>query len=386
MSSRCWIGFEGRNTVYFYILPIMLLFLTVIQYFRLKHQRRYFVFALLIYIVKLYLMYNVRGQMDILGIINQSVLPITIYLILCMIDSDKESFLYYFVKWFGLLLIPGIIIYVATFFVDLPHLGIIQTHYGGDFYGEPCYNYLFYLKPVTVGATGMFRFNGPFIEPGDLGCIAAFCLYATKFDFKKYKFLWVILVALLCSFSLAGYLLTLFGYAANLVANDKLSITKWLVGLIAVISVIKFGEYYNGGNNYINNSILSRLQDDEMSITNSNGRLSQDKMEFFYYMFNDPNVLWFGYDRATVQQLNDDGVGAGFYNQMLSIGLCGVILSILPFLYFAFSSSCKKYSVLFFVFVLLYAYQRFDLFWISILLIYTYGISINEYNQRICRK
>lgn len=386
MSSRCWIGFEGRNTAFFYILPIMLLFLIIIQYLRIKHQRRYFVFALLIYIAKLYIMYKARGHFDILGIINQSVLPITIYLILCMIAYDKESFLYYFVKWFGLLLIPGILIYIASFFVNLPHLGIIQTHYGGDFYGEPCYNYLFYLKPVATGANVMFRFNGPFIEPGDIGCITAFTLYATKFDFKKYKFLWVILVAQLLSFSLAGYLLTLFAYAANLVANEKLSITKCLVGLLVVVLVIKFGEYYNGGDNYINNSILSRLQEDELAVVNSNGRLTQDKMEFFYYMFNDPSVLWFGYDKATIQRLNDGGVGAGFYNQMLSVGLFGVILSILPYFYFAFSSNKKKYSVLFFVFVILYAYQRFDLFWISNLLIYTYGICVNEYNYKLCRK
>ena len=153
-----------------------------------------------------------------------------------------------------------------------------------------------------------------------------------------------------------------------------------------VVLVIKFGEYYNGGDNYINNSILSRLQEDELAVVNSNGRLTQDKMEFFYYMFNDPSVLWFGYDKATIQRLNDGGVGAGFYNQMLSVGLFGVILSILPYFYFAFSSNKKKYSVLFFVFVILYAYQRFDLFWISNLLIYTYGICVNEYNYKLCRK
>lgn len=209
MSSRCWIGFEGRNTLFFYCLPVVLFMLISMGAYEIRNQSKYAMFAFLVYIANVYTMYRARGTFEIIGMANQAVLPVTTYLLLCLQDSQKELLLYHITKWFGMILIPGMIIYICSFFVNLPSLGIIQTHYGGDFYGEPCYNYLFYLKPITVGATGMFRFNGPLIEPGDLGCVSAFLLYATKFDFKRFKYLWAVLASLILTFSLAGYLLAI---------------------------------------------------------------------------------------------------------------------------------------------------------------------------------
>lgn len=379
ISSRCWIGFEGRETLFFYCLPLLLLALISFNKYRFKHQIRYAIFSFLIYIAKLYTMFLVKGTFDLVGMCNQAVLPITVYLMLCLQDKEKKNILFYITKWLGLILIPGMIIYLVSFFVTLPDLGIIQTDYGGNFYGEPCHNYLFYIKQVKLGATGMYRFNGPFIEPGDLGCVSAFLLYATSFDFKKYKYLWAVFASLILTFSLAGYILALFGYAAILMTRNKLSAQKLLTGLIFVLIVINFGTYYNDGDNYVNNSILSRLQDDDLSLNNANGRLSTQKLEFYYSMFENPSILFFGYDKNTMSYLNNEfGAGAGFYSIVLSIGLLGVILYILPYLYITLSAQNKRYALLFFVFLILYLYQRFDLFWISIILCYSFGLSIND--------
>ena len=387
MSSRCWIGFEGRNTLFFYCLPIVLFMLISIGAYKIRNQSKYVMFAFLIYIANVYTMHRARGTFEIIGMANQAVLPITTYLLLCLQDSKKELLLYHITKWFGMILIPGMIIYICSFFVNLPSLGIIQTHYGGDFYGEPCYNYLFYLKPITVGATGMFRFNGPLIEPGDLGCVSAFLLYATKFDFKRFKYLWAVLASLILTFSLAGYLLALFGYSAIMMTKNKFSSKKLLLGVLVFSTVIAFGTYYNGGDNYINHSILSRLQDDELAIDNTNGRISTQKLEFFYFMFENPSVLWLGYDKATISFINEQfGAGAGFYNQVLNIGILGIILYLLPYFYITFKSRDRRYALLSLVFLILYAYQRFDLFWISLILCYTFGICLNDKEFELCKK
>ena len=134
-------------------------------------------FAFLVYIANVYTMYRARGTFEIIGIGESSGSSRNDLSSSLLTRFSKRIVIvsYYKVVW--MILIPGMIIYICSFFVNLPSLGIIQTHYGGDFYGEPCYNYLFYLKPITVGATGMFRFNGPLIEPGDLGCVSAFLLY-----------------------------------------------------------------------------------------------------------------------------------------------------------------------------------------------------------------
>lgn len=379
ISSRCWIGFDGRGTLFFYSLPVALLVLILLRKCRFRHQARYAVFSFLIYMARVYTMCRVKGSLDLLGMCNQAVLPFTIYLILCLEEREKESVLFYITKWMGWILIPGIIIYLISFLVTLPSFGIIQTDYGGNFYGDPCFNYLFYIRPVTVGATGMYRFNGPLIEPGDLGCVSAFLLFATRFDFKRFKYLWAVFVSLILTFSLAGYLLTLFGYAAILMTQNKLSVSKLLIGLIIVLIVIIFGTYYNGGDNYVNNSILSRLQDEELSLDSTNGRLSSQKLEYYYSMFDNPSLLLFGYDKNTMSYLNDEfGAGAGFYSIVLSIGFFGVLLYVLPYLYLTLITKNRRYALLFLVFFVLYLYQRFDLFWISIILCYSYGLSISE--------
>ena len=46
-------------------------------------------------------------------------------------------------------------------------------------------------------------------------------------------------------------------------------------------AVIALGTYYNGGDNYINRSILSRLQDGELAIDNTNGRISTQNWNSF---------------------------------------------------------------------------------------------------------
>lgn len=382
MSSRCWIGFEGKGTLFFYCLPLVLIVFISFGKYQFRHNIRNAVFSFLIYIALFYTMYQIKGTLDLVGVCNQAVLPFTVYLLLCLQEKEKESVLFYITKWFGLILIPGMIIYLISFFITLPNLGIIKTDYGGNFYGDPCFNYLFYIKPVIAEANGMYRFNGPLIEPGDLGCVSAFLLYATKFDFKKYKYLWAVFASLILTFSLAGYILTLFGYSAILMTQNKLSANKLFIGLFFVLAVLSFGTYYNGGDNYVNNSILSRLQDEDMSIDNTNGRLSIQKLEFFYSMFENPSILLFGYDKNTMSYLNDEfGAGAGFYSIVLSIGFFGVLLYSLPYLFITFSAKNKRYAFLYLVFLILYLYQRFDLFWISIIICYTYGLSINNKND-----
>lgn len=345
------------------------------------HYRRYAIYAFLVYIINLFIYAKAKGGLDINCMGSQAITSFTIYLLLCIADSEKERLFSYIVKWFGLIMIPGLLLYAISFIVTLPSFGIIKTHYGGDFYGESCYNYLFYLRHITTGSTGIQRFNGPFIEPGDLGCIAAFILFGAQFQFKKYKYLWAVLAGLIVSFSLAGYVLTAFGYISIMFISNHISFRRLVVGLSIMIGLYFIGITYNNGNNYINKSVLSRLQDDNLSIENANGRTTIQKMESFYNMVNDPTILLTGYDNKTVEELSETGAGAGFFNQILSIGVIGMVGMILPNLYLVVTSNKKKYAWAFFILFILYMYQRCDAFWFSIIICYVYGIVIKEREQ-----
>lgn len=75
MSMRCWIGFEGRHIMYFYALLVILFLLNISGKLNFIIQRRAVIFALMLYIVRLYFSYKATGSISINGIINQAFLP-----------------------------------------------------------------------------------------------------------------------------------------------------------------------------------------------------------------------------------------------------------------------------------------------------------------------
>ena len=384
MSMRCWIGFEGRSTVFFYALPFLLLLLKFSGKLCFFIQRRAAIFALMLYMVRVYFSYKATGSIRLNGIINQAFLPISVLMILSIVETQKEELLQYIVKWLGYILIVGIAIHLITSFVHLPSVGIIKTHYGGDFYGQDCYNYLFCIKPVTAAHNGLSRFSGPFIEPGDLGCVCSFLLYTATFNFRRYKNLKYILLAIFVSLSLGGYILTAVAFAFCMLAQNRWS-GKYIFGGVGVIlSIYLFGLYYNGGDNIINTAILSRIQETEMSAEATNGRTTTIKMAYYLDMWNHPDILLTGYDANTVSYMNEEGngVGSGFTNIVIEGGLLGLLGMLLPYFYLSITSKNKRYSLLLFALLLVLINNRCDLFWLAYILSYSYGILLNEHGQK----
>lgn len=370
--------------MYFYALPFLLLLLKFSKKLDFIIHRRAVIFALMLYIVRVYFSYKATGSIRLNGIINQAFLPISVLMILSIVETQKEELLQYIVKWLGYIFIVGIVIYFVAFFVNLPSVGIIKTHYGGDFYGQDCYNYLFCIKPVTPAHNGLFRFSGPFIEPGDIGCVCPFLLYAAKFDFRRYKNLKYVLLAIIVSLSLGGYILTAIAFAFCMLAQKRLS-GKLVLGFSSLIfAVYLFGIYYNGGDNIINTAILSRIQETELSTEAANGRTTRVKMAYYLDMWNHPDVLLTGYDANTVRYINDqgNGVGSGFTNIVIEGGLLGLLGMLLPYFYLSITSKYKRYPLLLFALLLILINNRCDLFWLAYIMCYSYGIFMNEYDRR----
>lgn len=377
MVMRCWLGFGGRTQMMNYAFPFLMFGLNALGQLRLVFKRRYVIYA---FIVFFFNVMGVRSGSNINAYIYQLFLPTNILLVLCIPDDDKEYVLSKLIKWFGSIMFIGVLLYLANLVVSLPSLGVIKSDYGNIEISAGFFkNYIAYIKPLDTDSTYSFlRFNGPFIEPGDLGCTAAFMLMAAKFDFKRYdKLIWIF-IALIVSMSLAGYLLTIIAYFFVLFSQKKISKMTMIVTIICLFGIYFWGTFYNGGDNVFNEAILSRLQSDEEKGFSGNNRNSLLKTQYFLKMFSDPHTLWFGYDAQTIEYLNETGLGAGFVNKAINVGMLGMIGLILPYLYIALTSSSKKYALLFFVFFLFYMYQRSESTWICYIICYVYGIVINE--------
>lgn len=371
MSMRCWMGFNGRLEIFTYIFPILLVLSSIQEKVRFEFKKRYVLFAILVFMVRLY---ESRLELNLVGNISMAFPALCILLILSISDNEKPRLLVYIIKWFGLFILAGIVLYLLSFVVDLPSFGEVQATYGSNFLGDNYKNYIVYIKRVTTD--GFPRFNSAFIEAGDVGCVASFLLFAANFDFKRYQYLWAILAGLILSFSLAGYFLALLGYLFSVYNSNRISLRNIIIISVVLFSVFTYGRYANIG--FLNDLIYSRLEMDEDTGIVGNNRATLLMYDYYEAMFNDRSVLLFGYDTETVAYIKEKARGAGFISQVLSTGLVGFFGLCFPFLLFFLSSKNRKYACLFFLLFLFYMYQRTNAFWFSIVLCYVYGIVINE--------
>ena len=375
MSMRCWIGFEGRAYLYQFVFFIAMSLMTVSGQVKVVFKKRYIIFAAIAYF---FLMFNIKTSQNLNGYIEKLIPVLNLLYIISLVDEEKDALLAYVTKWWGFIMLLGVPIYVLSLFVSLPSFGTIMADYGSANITAGLYkNYIFCILPLDT-ITSFPRFSGPFVEPGDLGCVGAFILMACQFNFKKYKNLIFVLLGVLVSLSLAGIMLTGAGYLFYLLYNNRVSPRNVFFVILVIYGIYAFGTFYNGGDNFINETILSRLQADEDTGFTGNNRTSLLKMEYFFMMFSDPNTMLFGYDQQTLDMLYEKGLGAGFINQAIVVGMVGMLGLFLPYLYITVTSSAKRYAWLFFLFFALYMFQRTDSLWMSFVMCYVYGIVIME--------
>ena len=270
------------------------------------------------------------------------------------------------------MLIPAIIIFVLYQTVGFPSFGTLVFN---DF-GNQSYEYLHRSNFVFYNYTDYYgiRFNGPFLEPGHLGMIGAFLLLATGFDFKR-KETWIILCSIFLTLSLAGYMLTIIGFMLLKYYREQISIKFIILFLLLIAVLYIFSNFYNGGDNLINEKIFSRLEPDEEKGFSGNNRVFGEVNLYFLNMFNDKKLLLYGYDENTIDYLAETGSrGTGFIMYMVRHGIIGTVIVSLFYLFYSILSKDKKIAFLFFVFVALMYWQRSYPFWYSWFICYTCGI------------
>lgn len=370
-SMQIWIAWNGRGAYIDIFASLCLWILIKINRVKLNIQKKnvfLFVILLLSYVYLEMLDKNTTG---IVASIFGYILPVS--LILFLNSEEQVRCLNYIVKWFAILMIPSIITFLLCQTIGLPSFGLLK--WGDNSYSSDYYlfreNYIF----CTIPLKEVPRFNGPFNEPGHLGMMAAFLLFADGYNFKK-KSTWVILLSLLMSLSLSGYVLGLVGYLFVKYDRRRIKLKFIVLFLMIILSSYFFTTFYNGGDNLINEKIVSRLElDDENGITGNN-RVHGDIHLYFGNMFKDSRLLLFGYDRNTVDWLRSSGSGGtGMEMYIVVNGIFGFFLSISFYLVCFLYRNPKKPAALYFLFMFLLLLQRSYWYWFSIIICYLYGFT-----------
>lgn len=280
-------------------------------------------------------------------------------------------------KWFACLLFPSLIIYilVSLLHIHLPPLGVIRPPDNivaayGDFL-----NYIFYVENNYSLELLFMRFNGPFIEPGHLGMICSFLLYANRYDFKR-KDVWVVLFSLLFTLSLAGYILSFLGFF--MIYTEK--IRKIIFpAILSVCAYFYVSTVWNGGDNEVNQLIFTRMEYDAEKGITGNNRFG-GYTDYYFDSYMDTGRLWLGMDTRYLTDLKERGVigGAGYKIYILNYGIVGVFVAFGFYYLVALFSIKKRYAFCFLLLIIASFMQRAYPLWFAWLLPYIAGIAKNN--------
>lgn len=223
------------------------------------------------------------SQSNLAGFIGCFLFNLPLFVIVFLRDKYRIEVLRLFDKvilFITVISLAGWFLYLTN--VPLPHSSLI-------FYvdGEAQYqfeNYFLFLGPnmLLPTLTQFERFSSIFYEPGYYAIILVFLIMYHRFDFKKRE-VWIYIVALLLTFSLAGYIM-FFLMLAGLSLSKS---TKGVAYLLLIIASIYGGQElfkdYNGGNNAVNKLIVARMaiEDGNWSGYNRTGETFDDEFDLF---------------------------------------------------------------------------------------------------------
>lgn len=373
VSMELWIGWNGRRSNMLAIFGICALFTKLIYKIPWESSFRNISLCLVFY-VGYFLIHPQFGVREFFTQILPQFVPIC-----CIVfpkDEYKENILNYITKWFSLIMMVSIPLYLVTLLIHLPNLGMLDP--GSNRYGI-FENYIFYVKEIGGFEEGFSRFGGPFLEPGYLGMIGAFLLFVNKFDFSKREVI-IILCSIVLTFSLAGWVLAFWGYISIQYYNGKFTLNRIILFSICLYAFISLAQYYNDGNNLINNEILSRLEFDENKGIVGNNRNVETMTVFFQEMWDNKKLVLYGYPESAFWGLADwETIGAGLERFMVFHGLLGVFYVFLFYIVSILYSKDKKYAILFLILIMLCFWQRTYAQWFSWIICFHYAtISMDQ--------
>lgn len=217
------------------------------------------------------------------------------------------------------------------FGVKLPYF--IDYYGSAEFFDDNSYifhNHILYLVNLQARSADAWmgystmRYSAVFLEPGYFSSILAILLYSEHYNLKKWQNK-VFLVAIILSFSLAGWLLTAFGFAWRSLQKSKIRVLSIMGVFILLGGIIVFAELYNGGDNVINYRILQRMEyDQETGTITGDNRSNASFVDWFANVFSkNPLYLLFGGYSEFQDLVFSSGTGWRLF--LLKYGLVGLI-------------------------------------------------------------
>ena len=136
-----------------------------------------------------------------------------------------------------------------------------------------------------------WRFSGYFLEPAHIGVASTVLLISQNYNFRKWYNL-ILLLTVIISFSLAAYVLFIFGLYVKLLLSSKHFVLYTFILLFISLIVVLIALNYEQGDNFFNKYIFERLSFEDGEMVGNNRVSHGFKQDFERFM--DSNKIWFG--------------------------------------------------------------------------------------------
>jgi hypothetical protein len=312
------------------------------------------------------------------GYIGILLTAMPVLFILLLRDSIKIKLLQSITSALALVLFISLFFWLLFLFgLPIPHSRI--NFNDGQYWFD---NYYFFLSNLN-NFYGIPRFSSIFIEPGHLGIITSFLLYANKFELRRKEVL-ILFIATLFTLSLAAYLLLIISAFVFVLLKSK----KPTSSLILLFCLLTAGYYFslsfNNGSNVVNNVIIERLQYNNGDIVGNN-RFSSTMDSYFEEFIRSDNV-YIGIGNTKYKYM-DLGANAGYKVFLVQYGIIGTLLLFLFYLSLIMEYKSKLAIWFLFIYSLSFLQASYAL-WASELIIFITAMPLlklsnkNNFNEK----
>ncbi|MBD5435109.1 MAG: hypothetical protein HDR36_01100 [Treponema sp.] len=261
----------------------------------------------------------------IVGLISQ--IPLYLFPTLVMLLCSQGERIYFLSL---LTAIVSFLLFISLCFYFLYLFGFYTTytkiqHPTAEAY-DFFYNYKFFIMCNDTRSVIFSRFQGVFTEPGQIGMICALLLYANRYHVRQRK-VFVLLISIVFTLSLAAYILLVCGWIMYLYFNSKNRIK-------AVLSVCIVGGVLVGGtliyyslypNTIYSKWVIARLMPDKKrGIAGNNRNSSEFKRVYSNFLSSGGLVVFTG--KGTIEMKKYSAGNSSYKVYVFEYGFLGLFM------------------------------------------------------------
>lgn len=366
VSSYFWIAFLLPGTIIPVAVSAFMIICFALGNFEVKITKRTYAIFAVVMLNTLYSVY-ILGMSYGLLVFFSYFPPILLFV---LNPERQENLLKSISLWMSWLMGISIFVFGLHFVIEIPNFTFLPPQLAVSY--SPFKNYIFFLTNEMYGlvTSDLVRFSGPYLEPGHQSMVCALLLFANRFQMKSMPWLWVLVLSIFISFSLAGYVILIVGFCLVKIKNLNSVIA---IGVLAFAGWFSVAFLWNGGDNPVNTLIFERLEYDEQKGIKGNNR-TVVQTDFFFRQCVEDGSIWLGVH--DLKEGNRKIRGAGYKIFILKYGIVGLLLVAWLYLLYIPKNANKRYAISFFLLMSFIFLQRAYPMWYSWLFSYVVGIGV----------